>query len=334
MTFRETNKKRIYNFSKDLYQTQVENIDQLLEEYFHKEAVWYGSHPLNTLQGREAIATNFYKALKKSFPDVQKVDDMLLSGVFKEADGEWVSTKGHFIGTFENDFLEIPASHNVVWIRFGEFHKLENGKIIETRIILDLLDLMRQAGFKFIESLGVEMVYPAPMTQDGLLFKDQPQADSNKTLQVVEDMVYGALRDDNREEGADIDVYFHKDFMWYGPCGIGTSRGIEGFMKNHETPFCIGLPDWQGGNHVTRYAEGKYCSFVGWPSIYATHSGQGWLGLPATNKSVTMRVMDFYRREGDLLVENWVYIDMIHVLDQLGIDLFDRIKHKKHVFAK
>ena len=31
-----------------------------------------------------------------------------------------------------------------------------------------------------------------------------------------------------------------------------------------------------------------------------------------------MRVMDWWRREGDLLVENWVLIDVIDLLEQLG----------------
>jgi hypothetical protein len=32
--------------------------------------------------------------------------------------------------------------------------------------------------------------------------------------------------------------------------------------------------------------------------------------------------MDFWRREGDFLSENWVFIDMIDLLQQFGIDVF------------
>jgi hypothetical protein len=39
-----------------------------------------------------------------------------------------------------------------------------------------------------------------------------------------------------------------------------------------------------------------------------------------------MRVMDVWRREGDLLAENWVFIDMIDLLDQLGVDVFERLR--------
>ena len=31
------------------------------------------------------------------------------------------------------------------------------------------------------------------------------------------------------------------------------------------------------------------------------------------------------KREGDQLVENWVFVDMIHLFRQLGVDLFERL---------
>jgi hypothetical protein len=31
--------------------------------------------------------------------------------------------------------------------------------------------------------------------------------------------------------------------------------------------------------------------------------------------------MDFWRREDDMLVENWVFIDMVDLISQFGIDL-------------
>ena len=34
-----------------------------------------------------------------------------------------------------------------------------------------------------------------------------------------------------------------------------------------------------------------------------------------------MRVVDLYRRERDKLAENWNFIDHLHFLEQLGVDL-------------
>jgi hypothetical protein len=43
---------------------------------------------------------------------------------------------------------------------------------------------------------------------------------------------------------------------------------------------------------------------------------------------MTIRDFDWYRREGDLLIENWVPIDMIDLFMQMGVDLFDRLRRQ------
>ena len=37
-----------------------------------------------------------------------------------------------------------------------------------------------------------------------------------------------------------------------------------------------------------------------------------------------MRVVDIYRRDGDKLAENWVFIDLLYFLAQQGIDVLAR----------
>ena len=71
-----------------------------------------------------------------------------------------------------------------------------------------------------------------------------------------------------------------------------------------------------------RFGDGNYVASTGWPSITATHKGSGWLGTEATDRPITMRVMDFWRSENTMLVENWVMIDIPDVLNQIGIDVF------------
>ncbi|MFT5364747.1 MAG: hypothetical protein ACI9VX_002384 [Dinoroseobacter sp.] len=47
-----------------------------------------------------------------------------------------------------------------------------------------------------------------------------------------------------------------------------------------------------------------------------------FLGQDPTGERLFMRVCDWWRREDDLLVENWVLVDIPHVLLQLGYDIF------------
>jgi hypothetical protein len=37
-----------------------------------------------------------------------------------------------------------------------------------------------------------------------------------------------------------------------------------------------------------------------------------------------MRVVDLYRRDGNKIAENWIFIDHLHFLKLLGIDLLER----------
>ena len=53
--------------------------------------------------------------------------------------------------------------------------------------------------------------------------------------------------------------------------------------------------------------------------LTATHQGE-WLGIAATGKPVKMRFSDFWLVKEGRLSENWVMVDNIEVLRQLGID--------------
>ncbi|MEM8978080.1 MAG: hypothetical protein AAGD04_01220 [Pseudomonadota bacterium] len=48
-----------------------------------------------------------------------------------------------------------------------------------------------------------------------------------------------------------------------------------------------------------------------------------FLETQPTHERVFMRVCDWWRREGDLLVENWVFVDVPHLLLQLGRDVLE-----------
>jgi hypothetical protein len=83
------------------------------------------------------------------------------------------------------------------------------------------------------------------------------------------------------------------------------------------------LDDKKFVGHVCRFAEGNYACFFGWPNLSNMPLG-GWLGLPGGKVQSKMQVVDVYRREGDMLAENWVFIDIPHWLKQQGLDVLAR----------
>jgi hypothetical protein len=76
--------------------------------------------------------------------------------------------------------------------------------------------------------------------------------------------------------------------------------------------------------HYVRIGDGAFSATGGWPSVTAVHGGPGFMGLGPTGRAVTMRVMDFYHHDEGLIRENWVPIDVTHLLLQLGVDVFAR----------
>ena len=48
------------------------------------------------------------------------------------------------------------------------------------------------------------------------------------------------------------------------------------------------------------------------------------MGLPGREEAVEFRVIDLYRRGTDKLAENWIFIDMLHFMQQQGVDVLLR----------
>ena len=57
---------------------------------------------------------------------------------------------------------------------------------------------------------------------------------------------------------------------------------------------------------------------TGWPSLAAAPTGGGWLNVEATSRRIGVRVMNFVRRDGDLLAENRVFVEIPQPVLQFG----------------
>ncbi len=311
---------------------------------YEPEAPFHGTHPVNDIAGYAAIEGEFWAPLRRALPDVERREDILAGGLYQGK--EWVACSGHYLGTFTTDWFGIPATRQPLLVRFCEAHELAGERIARSFVHLDYLDVMRQAGYwPLAPSLGQEGAWLPPMTHDGLLLTAQDEEASSRCFQLMRAMQmalgYYSSRPPTR---AVLDEmvqarFWHPQMMWYGPSGIGMTRGLRGFEDFHQIPFLVAFPDrgklkGQGyRGHFIRISDGHYAVTGGWGHLLATHSGGEWLGLAPTGRAVAMRVMDFYRCEegsdGALTIrENWVPIDIPHILHQLGVDVFGRLRHQ------
>ncbi len=296
---------------------------------------WRGMHPFYEQSGADAVADVFWRPLVDSFSPLQRRPDVFLAGVNEEDESQaWVCQMGHQLGLFDKPWLDIPPTRQMCFLRYAEFHRVEGDHIAETAHFMDVLSVMRQAGhYPLPPQTGASHIDPGPRTNDGVMLDPQAPADGIETLALVDRMIedlhmanqVGNEAGENRMPREALAQTWHEDMIWSGPEGIGATYTIDRYQQQHQYPFRMNLRDKVFNGHVTRFAEGNYACFFGWANLTNTPTG-GFLGLPGNDTRADMRVVDVYRREGDKLAENWIFIDLLHWLSMQGLDVLARMR--------
>ena len=293
------------------------------------DSAWNLSHPFNALSGADAIERDWLVPLQAAMGDVERRPLIEFNG---DSDGRpWSAGTGYFLGSFNAPFLGIAPTGKSLYLRYSELVRYEDDRVAEMYLWVDVLDAMHQAGvYPLREPLGHSGLILGPAGSDGLNPPDLGAEHAAQSVQLIMEMLDGLRQYDGVSlESMPLADFWDSDFMWFGPGGIGTTRGIDGFRAHHQGPFLQGFPDRDVDHHACTLACGDYVATGGWPHMHGTHSGDGWLGLPASGVHLELRVMDIWRREGAMLKENWVAIDIPHMLLQMGIDIFNQESEAK-----
>jgi len=284
---------------------------------------WRGMHPFHELKGAKAVAENFWVPFLSALQRVQRRQDVFIAGLNEIDDFQsvWVVSMGHLMGLFDAPFLGIPPSRKITMLRYAEFNRVENGQIVETAMFCDLIHLMHQAGLQPLPpQTGQHLIQPGPATHDGLLFDATDVRPGKLTLELINRMINDINGAKSLSPQEELARCWHDDMIWWGPDGIGATYTIDRYIEQHQRPFRTQLADRKFNGHVCRLAEGNFGGFFGWPNLTLTPTG-GYMGLPGTGRPADMRVVDMYRRSGDKLAENWIFIDILHFLNMQGLDV-------------
>jgi len=287
------------------------------------EYLWRGYHPFGELRGAQTVADQFWTPLKSALTRLQRREDIFFAGRNQMDDftSVWVVSMGHLMGLFDRPWLGIRPTEKMAFLRYCTFHKVEAGKITETAMFFDIPHLMAQAGQNpFGPQTAQHLVQPGPRTHDGLLYEACAHEQGTKTLGTINAMIADLGQ---WKSGLPLEEELARtwagDMIWWGPQGIGATYTIERYAKQHAGPFRAGFANRSGTGHIARLAEGHYGGFFGWPNFTATPVG-GFMGFPGSDVPGEFRVIDIYRREGDKLSENWVFIDLLHFWKMQGRD--------------
>ncbi|ODA29340.1 polyketide cyclase [Veronia pacifica] len=306
-------------------------LPQLTDQLFADNAVINMCFPFGTLRGASEWIEHCFEHLISAVPDLERRDTIVICN--QDQDGHtWIGCCGFYCGTFSAPLLQIPPTGQFFHMRFHEFYRLSEEGVVEVQAIWDLVEVMMQANaWPMVPSLAREGLVPGPATCDGIKAAQADPLLSASNVQHVIQMLE-KLQQHPSQGGPEVmsmNTFWHPHMTWYGPAGIGTCRGLSGFRHWHQIPFLNAMPDRGQYESETRchfFAHDNYVAVTGWPNMAQTLSSGGWLGIAPSGQKITLRSLDFWRIEDKKIVENWVLVDLLDVYDQLGVDVFARLK--------
>eukprot|EP00466_Bigelowiella_natans_P009143 jgi/Bigna1/133827/aug1.22_g8535 len=194
-------------------------------------------------------------------------------------------------------------------------------------MLLDLPHLMLQAGHRVLPKPKLREGWVAPpRAMDGipapvssLVNKNiETTRRSHQTMSLLSDWMEKST-DSYRCEGV-----WKKDMIWYGPVGIGMATNCEEYHKHFLIPLHSAFTDSSLEIDVFS-CEGPYCGVHG--RFSATHTGE-WLGAKPTGKRINLRFGMHYHVDvvAHDIGESWAIFDLPDVFNQMGINLWDRMK--------
>jgi hypothetical protein len=329
-------KAQLLRLTAELSDAAPDRIEAVLRGHFGAQTSGAYYFPFPDTVGAETAAGSFWVPLRQAFPDFEVRPGLILEGIYE--DRRHASLLGFVAGNFLHPFCGIAPTRKLALLRFAMNAIFDGPRISALFVMFDLIELMRVSGrypFGLMPGSSAEWLLP-PAAGPGT----QPFRGPD-SLAIVREMQHG-LPDgpavvDRASAAAHHSRHWARNMNWFGPAGIGSSRGMDGFRDSHGALFLKAFPDRSGlprkatghvagEGHFCEIGEGPLAMTAGWPNMRGHHTGAGWLGLPPTGREIRMRVADWYRLdENGKLADNWVMIDIPHIVDQMGLDVLEEL---------
>ena len=109
-------------------------------EFFSETFRWMGNAGCGTKNGLREFQSNWQQPFQAAFSDKVCVDEARLYM------GEWAAAFGRQEATHSGDFMGVPASGKQVEIRYMDFWKVVDGKIVDNWVMVDFPHVLAQLG--------------------------------------------------------------------------------------------------------------------------------------------------------------------------------------------
>ena len=119
-------------------------------EFFSENFRWMGNQGCGNKKGLREFQNNWQRPFQAAFSDKVCIDEARLFM------GEWAAAFGRQEATHSGEFLGIKATGKRVEIRYMDFWKVINGKIVDNWVMVDFPHVVAQLGHDLFNGEGWE----------------------------------------------------------------------------------------------------------------------------------------------------------------------------------
>ena len=119
-------------------------------EFFNESFRWMGNTGCGTKDGIRAFQDNWQKPFQAAFSEKVCIDEARLYM------GEWAAAFGRQEAIHSGIFMGVKPTNKKIQIRYMDFWKVENGKIIDNWVMVDFPHVLMQLGVDVFNGHGWE----------------------------------------------------------------------------------------------------------------------------------------------------------------------------------
>lgn len=118
------------------------------EAYWAEGSSWNGPAGAGIKRSLKHFQEGWQRPFLKAFPDKRANDEVVI------AEGDWVAAMGHVSATHGGEFMGAEGTGKAIKLKYMDFWRVENGKIAENYVLLDIIDFFRQIGVDLLDGNG------------------------------------------------------------------------------------------------------------------------------------------------------------------------------------
>jgi len=254
-----------------------------------------------------------------AFPDT-KFSQLIFIG-----DDIHASTTTYAKATWKNEFVGVKPSNKVVSIRIHDFYIIDEdqNKILTNWMMIDVVDLMRQAGYQVLaKPRAEEGWFQPPRAMDGIPAPIAfPSLDDCCPKAKFESIIKDAVHHDWVLQSEDASLW-SDDMIFYGPGGIGFMPTKQWYISDFLKPLHEAFTEPSIETYVL-LCQRNYCAMNG---VFKGVQSGTWLGEKPEEQKRELRFGMHFRLNIDSLQieDGYLMLDLPHYFAQVGTILSER----------